>query len=463
MDSLLSLSEITKHFGAVRALSGVDFSLEQGEVHALLGENGAGKSTLLQVAYGMTAPDAGRIRVRGREVRLGSPRGARGLGIGMVHQHFTSIGELTVRENIELAAGGRMGGWADGRLADGLDPKLKAGDLPVGLRQRLEVVKALAAGAEILLLDEPSAVLAPAETEELLARIREFVREGGAAALVTHKLGEVFAAADRVTVLRQGAVIMRGKVAEQTPDGLAAAMIGPGPDGPGERKGQGGGVGSEVARVGGIPVFGGELVGVAAIEGHGHRDLLRSIAGVGQGFGSESVAVTGPVALVPEDRTTEGLIGEMSVAENLVLGQDADPRWSRGGWIRWDAVRSHASLVMDAFRVRVPSPDAPAATLSGGNQQKLMLGRVLGREPLPRILVAENPTRGLDIRATAEVQERLRGAARAGVAVLVYSSDLDEVLDLADRVLVVREGRVREAPAGASRRVVGEMMLGLEP
>ncbi|HLG06979.1 MAG TPA: hypothetical protein VI383_12620, partial [Gemmatimonadales bacterium] len=219
----------------------------------------------------------------------------------------------------------------------------------------------------------------------------------------------------------------------------------------------------EVARVGGIPVFGGELVGVAAIEGHGHRDLLRSIAGVGQGFGSESVAVTGPVAFVPEDRTTEGLIGEMSVAENLVLGQDAEPRWSRGGWIRWDAVRSHASLVMDAFRVQAPSPDAPAATLSGGNQQKLMLGRVLGREPLPRILVAENPTRGLDIRATAEVQERLREAARAGVAVLVYSSDLDEVLDLADRVLVVREGRVREAPAGASRRVVGEMMLGLEP
>ncbi|HLG06207.1 MAG TPA: ATP-binding cassette domain-containing protein, partial [Gemmatimonadales bacterium] len=238
VDSLLSLSEITKHFGAVRALSGVDFSLEQGEVHALLGENGAGKSTLLQVAYGMTAPDAGRIRVRGREVRLGSPRGARGLGIGMVHQHFTSIGELTVRENIELATGGQAG-WGVGVswLAEGLEPEAKVGDLPVALRQRLEIVKALAAGAEILLLDEPSAVLAPAETEELLARIREFVREGGAAALVTHKLGEVFAAADRVTVLRQGAVIMRGKVAEQTPDGLAAAMIGPGPDGPGERKG----------------------------------------------------------------------------------------------------------------------------------------------------------------------------------------------------------------------------------
>jgi len=469
----LSLVGISKHFGSTTALSGVDFSLAPGEIHALLGENGAGKSTLMGVAYGMIAPDAGTIRVRGREMTLRSPREARNLGIGMVHQHFTSIGALTVRENLELAVGKRMAGpldgWTAAGLLRGLEPEGRVAGLSVALRQRLEIAKALAAGADMLLLDEPNAVLTPGEVEEQLGRVREFVGNGGAAALITHKLAEVFAAADRVTVLRHGVVTLHGLVRDQTERGLAEAMIGdalavvPGSARPADCQ-----TGTVPAvRIGEISVYPGELIGLAAIEGQGHRELLRRIAGVTNTPGYRApfetpggpISATGPVAFVPEDRTTEGLIPEMSLAENVALGHDTDPRWARGGWVRWRAVREHAALLVRSFRIRAPSVDAAAAVLSGGNQQKLMLARAL--ESRPRVLVVENPTRGLDIRATAEIQDRLRSAAGAGVAVLVYSGDLDEVLALADRALVVREGRVTEAPHLADRRVVGEMMLGV--
>ncbi|MGQ0702357.1 MAG: ATP-binding cassette domain-containing protein [Gemmatimonadales bacterium] len=211
----------------------------------------------------------------------------------------------------------------------------------------------------------------------------------------------------------------------------------------------------------------GELVGIAALEGQGHRQILRRLAGVPDPVDLERrqqrdlpVSASGTVAFVPEDRTTEGLIPEMSIAENLILGREDDPRWTRGGWMHWSTVREHAGRLMGLFRIRAPGPATPAGHLSGGNQQKLMLGRALERGP--QILVAENPTRGLDIRATADIQERLREAAREGVAVLVYSTDLDEVLSLSDRVLVVREGKLTEAPPGADRHAIGRMMLGIE-
>ena len=459
---VLELRSICKSYGPVQALRGADFTLVPGEVHALVGENGAGKSTLLHIAYGMIVPDAGVIRVRGRETIVRSARAARALGIGMVHQHFTSIGALTVAENLALAVG-RTDGRADGRTESDLGVKLMARlpgkarveSLSVALRQQLEIVKALAIGARILLLDEPSAVLAPSEADALLALIREFVDGGGAAALITHKLREVFVAADRVTVLRQGTVRFSGEVDGQTEETLAVAMIGQTversatgarqvPPPPSESA-------PVVAHFGGIPLRAGELVGIAAVEGNGQRELLRSIA--------LDDSAPSSVALVPEDRTTEGLIPDLSITENMVLGLDQDTRWARGRRLDWAHARSRTAELIETFRIRADGPDAAVRTLSGGNQQKVVLARALERRPT--ILIAENPTRGLDIRATAFVHEQIRTAARAGVLVLVYSSDLDEVLELGHRVRVVHAGRVAGAPRGADRRVVGEMMLGV--
>jgi simple sugar transport system ATP-binding protein len=467
---VLELLGIVKTFGPVRALGGVDFTLRSGEVHALLGENGAGKSTLMHIADGMLVPDAGIIRVLGRAVALRSPRDARGLGLGLVHQHFTSIAALTVEENLRLAVG--RGGGAGAappalpqRLREGLDPGALVEDLPVALRQRLEIVKALASGAGILLLDEPTALLAPSEVEELLDLVRGFAAGGGAIALITHKLPEVFAAADRVTVLRHGVVRLVAAVQDETEASLAEAMIGGAasvgaPANPPGRMTSSPSPRPIVVRFGGLVIHAGELIGIAAVEGNGQRELLRAIAGF-ESRGRPGVEVSGPVAFVPEDRTTEGLIPEFSITENLVLGRDRDPRWSRGARLDWSLARLHAEEVIGSFGIRAAGPGALAATLSGGNQQKVLLARALGRRPA--VLVAENPTRGLDIRATVEVHERLRAAARDGVAVIVYSTDLDEVLALAERVLVVHRGRVREAPAGADRRVVGGMMLGVGP
>jgi simple sugar transport system ATP-binding protein len=458
-EPVLHLRGITKSFGAVRALRHVDFSLLPGEVHALLGENGAGKSTLMHVAYGMIPPDEGVVEVSERATAFGSPRDARKHGIGMVHQHFTTIEALTVEENIRLALGPGVKMPAM-RLLEGVDSAIRVHDLGVAQRQRLEIAKALATGGRVLLLDEPTAVLAPSEIEELLGIVRGFARDGGAVAFITHKLPEALAGADRVTVLRQGTVTFTGPIAGQSAEALAGYMLGTSgelaraaaaapqavaPPRPG---------GTVVASFGGVPVLAGDLIGLAAVEGNGQRELLRELAGL------SSAAVSGVhTAFIPEDRTTEGIIPELTVTENVVLGLPRDPRWIRGLRLDWVAARARTAEMLAEFSIRAPSPDAPVATLSGGNQQKVVLARALERGP--RLLIAENPTRGLDIRATREVHGRLRAAAERGVAVVVYSTDLDEVLSLAQRVLVVHRGVVREAPVGADRQAVGAMMLGL--
>ena len=459
----------------MRAVRGVDFALAPGEVHALVGENGAGKTTLMHVAFGMIAPDAGSILVNGRPVTLGSPRDARAHRIGMVHQHFTSIGGLTVEENIALG----VGRWGSGagelpagtvheRLRAGLPPRGLARDLTVGQRQRLEILKALATGAVILLLDEPTAVLAPPEVEELYALLREFTAAGGAVALITHKLQEVLAASDRVTVLRQGEVVLSGSTRDQTDRTLAEAMIG----GAGVEMGRSASLdvttpsslsvtgmppSGVTARIGTLELEAGELVGVAAVEGNGQRELLRAIAGLGV---FPNLQVTGPVAFVPEDRTTEGLIPEMSLTENVVLGLGKDRRWAHGRRLDWNAARTRTSQLIEEYEIIAPGPDVPVGALSGGNQQKLVLARALERQPA--LLVLENPARGLDVRTTSEMHRRLRAAARSGVTVIVYSTDLDEVLELAERVLVLWKGEVSEAPPDADRRRIGEMMLGVK-
>jgi simple sugar transport system ATP-binding protein len=467
----LELRGISKRFGSVLALDGADFVLARGEVHALLGENGAGKSTLMHVAYGLLEPDGGSIRIGGQAATLRSPRDARQRGIGMVHQHFTSIPAFTVAENLWLAAG-RLGSpmgrppivAADeplrAKLWEGLDPNARVETLPVGAQQRLEVLQALATRADILLLDEPTAVLTPAEVQQLLALLREFAAGGGSVVIITHKLDEVFASADRVTVLRRGRVVLQGNAAEQSRSGLARAMVGESiPAATAEMPvPRVVGSGPVRARSGGLEARGGEITGIAAVEGNGQRELLRGLAGIGPAAPGQ--AVEQPVGFLPEDRTTEGLIPRFSLTENMVLGLPNDPRWRRGPWLEWRRATERASALLAEYDVRAAGPNAPARTLSGGNQQKLLFGRMI--EGRPAVVVAENPTRGLDLHAAAFVHERLRKLADEGAAVIVYSTDLDEVLSLADRIFVVRRGTVIPAPPGADRLEVGALMLGTE-
>lgn len=473
----------------MQALRGADFTLRAGEVHALLGENGAGKTTLMHVAYGLVAPDAGSVAIDGVAVRVGSPREARRLGIGMVHQHFTSIPALSVAENVALETewplrprelNERVAALAL-RLGMPLDPRVRAESLSVGMLQRLEIVKALASDARILLLDEPTAVLAPQEADELLAIVRRFAAAGGSAVLITHKLREALSAADRVTVLRDGAVVLSGATDAQSAGSLAAAMIGsPG----GARAGvetasrqarissergpplvhvaglvvrdEGG---AAALRDGELRVYAGEIVGIAAVEGNGQRELLRAVAALAEPS-SGTLQVAQPVAFIPEDRTQEGLIPALSLTENFVLGVLDRLPLASGLRIGWREARRRTAELLVRADVRAPGPAAAAATLSGGNQQKFIVARAL--ETTPRVIVAENPTRGLDLQATAAVHAQLALAASGGAAVIVHSTDLDEVLALATRVVVVAAGRLRPAPPDADREVVGRLMLGAD-
>jgi simple sugar transport system ATP-binding protein len=477
---LLTLSEISKSFGAVRALDRAGLAVSAGEVHALLGENGAGKTTLMRIADGLLQPDAGAIVVDGRPVRLRSVRDARKFGIGLVHQHSTAVPALTVAENIALTAGWpvapaaltrRVRDLCD-RLSLPLDPTMPAARLTVGLKQRLEIVKALAAEARILLLDEPTAVLAPGEAAELFRVVRAFAAAGGGAVLITHKLDEALEVADRITVLRQGQVVLTAPRAELTPSALTEAMIGGAVPVPVRSTVTTAGPvlircdSLEVARESGtglrratFSVRAGELVVVAGVEGNGQRELLRAVAGLRPPFRG-LLEVSRPVAFVPEDRSTEGLIPSFTLTQNLVLGVGRTAPWIAGRVVRqvdWRAGRRRTAELLEQFGVRAAGPDATTASLSGGNQQKFLVARALERRP--RVLVAENPTRGLDVRAAAAVRARLRAAADAGAAVLVYSTDLDEVLAIGDRILIAAGGVISEAAPGADRQALGEMML----
>jgi simple sugar transport system ATP-binding protein len=305
----------------------------------------------------------------------------------------------------------------------------------------------------VLLLDEPTAVLTPDETEELLTLLRQFAACGGSAVLITHKLGEIISIVDRVTVLRRGKVTFSGPAAGQTSRSLAAAMVG-GHEGTREDSNRIEETGPIVARAGELEVRQREIVGIAAVEGNGQRELLQSLAGLGP----NPVAVEGAVAFIPEDRTTEGLIPTFTLTENVVLGLPDDPRWRRGVWIRWDSAEKRTDELLAEFDIRASGPGAETRTLSGGNQQKLVFARAL--DAGPRLLVAENPTRGLDVHATRFVHDRLRAAASAGAGVVVYSTDLDEVIELADRVLVMYRGSLTAVEPGADRDRLSALLLG---
>jgi ABC-type uncharacterized transport system ATPase subunit len=470
----LRLEGIVKQFGRTRALDHASLLVRPGSVHALLGENGAGKSTLMRVAFGMLQPDEGQILLDGRSIQLRSPADSIRAGIGMVHQHFTNVAAMTAAENIALGGHGLYSPTAARdqarALADqvqlAIDPSALAGSLSIAAQQKLEILKALHRNAAILILDEPTAVLAPAEAQELLRLVQQFALRGGSVVLITHKLSEALETADDVTVLRFGRTVYRGAADQTSANQLAAAMLGEAPAASAGVKRQPSG--NPILRLSGVSIVDSrgvtrladaslevrahEILGVAGLENSGHEVLLRAVAGrIDPTRGT--IWRGGATALIPEDRQRDALVLGFSLTENLAL-KGAGRRRGRMVWKRF---RDRARELAVEYDVRSPSMDAPVNELSGGNQQKFVLARELSDRP--SIIVAENPTRGLDIRASAAVHERLREAAARGAAALVHSSDLDEVLTLATRVVAVHEGRLTEVPN--DREAVGRAMLGL--
>ena len=472
----LSLEHIARRFGRVQALTDASLEVRPGTVHALLGENGAGKTTLMRIAFGELRAGAGTIRIDGRPVTLASPADALERGLGMVHHHFTAVPAMTVAENVALASGKRgryHPAKARARVAElsaeaglALDADALVADLSVGMQQRLEIVKALSRGARVLILDEPTAVLAPAEADDLLAMLRRFADRGNSAVIITHKLREALSVADDVTVLRHGRTTLSAPRPEVDPAILAAAMIGRGEvdqpprttTPPSENvvidarelvvtddRG--------VARVKGatLRVHAGEIVGVAGVEGAGQRELLRALAGRRAPVAG-SLRVPERIGFVPEDRQRDALVLDFTLAENVALAGSGSAR----GRMHWPSIERRTGELLARYDIVAAGARAPASSLSGGNQQKLVLARELDGAPLA--LVAENPTRGLDIAATAALQRHLIDARDAGMAVVVYSSDLDEVLALADRLYVMFEGRAREV--ALDRAEAGRAMLG---
>jgi simple sugar transport system ATP-binding protein len=472
---VLALRGITKRFGSTLALDDAALNVRHGTIHALLGENGAGKTTLMRIAFGLIQADDGSIEVAGVSRRITSAADAIAAGLGMVHQHFTNVGAMTVAENVALGGRGRLDRRdAIRRVEDigartglRLEPEARADQLTVSAQQRLEIVKALARDARILILDEPTAVLAPTEADDLLRWLREFADAGNSVVLITHKLREALSVADDVTVLRRGRVVQHAASRSLTVESLASAMLGEEPVAIEQRTdnrlagedivtavdtGLVDERGSSVVRSATFTIRGGDIVGLAAVEGSGQRELLRMLSGRRSPVRGQ-LRLPKTIGFVPEDRHRDALVLDFPAPENIALNGAG----ARQGRMHWQDIRAATRALISAYDVRGAASDQPVSTLSGGNQQKLVLARELG--DAPALLVVENPTRGLDIRATREVHARLRDVAASGAAVVVYSSDLDEVLALATRVFVLHGGEVREY--SRDREIVGRAMLGV--
>ena len=468
----LTLDRIAKRFGEVRALEDASLTVRRGSLHALLGENGAGKTTLMRVAFGLIRPDAGTVAVNGRLMEARSPLDAIARGVGMVHQHFTIVPAMTVAENVALGDHGRYrrteAAQAVRRIGAEtglvLDPESRARDLPVGAQQRLEIIKALARGARVLVLDEPTAVLAPTEAADLLRMLRGFAAGGGAVVLITHKLREALDAADTITVLRRGRSVWTGAPGETDEAALARLTVGE-LAGTGTRRAVAPGAvalaahdvqardarGASRVRGVSLAVRSGEVLGIAGVEGAGQHELLRVLAGRSTPDRGR-VERPASIAFIPEDRHRDALVLDFSLAENVALrGAGA-----AHGVTPWRSIRAHTTALLERFDVRPADATALARELSGGNQQRLVLARELGDQPAA--VVAENPTRGLDVAATAALHRHLLDMRDAGAAVVVYSSDLDEVLALADRVIVMQGGVAREVPR--ERAAIALALLG---
>lgn len=499
----LELRGIDKRFGAVHANQAISLVVARGSVHGLIGENGAGKSTLMNIVYGFHRADAGEIFVGGRRIDVHSPQDAIAAGIGMVHQHFMLVGNFTVLENVVLGVegGARLAGGlarARGELEQlardyGLEVPLDAvvSELPVGLQQRVEILKALHRRAEVLILDEPTAVLTPQEADALFRMLRRLRDEGKSVVLVTHKLREIMAITDRVTVMRSGAVVGEVATAATSARQLAEKMVGravvlrvdKAPARPGEvllavrdlevrdRRG--------VARVkhASFEVRAGEIVGIAGVSGNGQSELLEALAGIrtpargailleGHDLVAEQLDPRARrrlgLAHVPEDRLRMGVVASFSAESNAILGYHDRPAYQRGGFLRAAAIRAECEKKMAAHDVRPALPGLRITAFSGGNQQKLVLAREIDCDP--RVLLIGQPTRGVDIGAIEFIHKRLVALRDAGKALLLVSVELEEILALADRILVMAGGEIvgELAPADATDEKLGLMMAGVK-
>ncbi len=484
-----SMKGITKRYGSILACSKVDFTLEEGEVHALLGENGAGKTTLMSILYGLVKPDEGEIWVWDRRAKLRSPRDAMKLGIGMVHQFFTLVDSLTVAENLALAAGGGLLSYKRDaerllrELGSSLDPDAYVWQLSAGEKQQLEILKALARGARILILDEPTSVLTEPEVKWLFDFIRELKSRGASVVFVTHKLDEALAVSDRITVLRKGRVAGSARSSEVSRRELAEMMFGREPPRARRRERKPGEAMLEVRELAvrgdrgelavkgvSLEVKAGEVLGIAGVSGNGQRELAEALAGLRRPESGEVILAGRDVtragvgerrrlglAYIPEERL-KAVAPDLTVAENLVLTYYRS--FCRSLTLDYDAIREHARRAVSDYGIVASSIEAPVKTLSGGNLQKLVVARELSTGP--KLLVAAYPTSGLDVAAAAQVRERIYSAAAGGAGVLLISEDVDELLEVSDRIAVMVRGRLTGVldASEASKERVSMLMVG---
>lgn len=498
-ENVIEMRDITKVFGEFVANDKINLHLRKGEIHALLGENGAGKSTLMNMLAGLLEPTSGEIAVNGQVVNLDSPSKAAGLGIGMVHQHFMLVEAFTVAENIILGSELTKNGVLDiagaskeikalsERYGLAVDPSAKVADISVGAQQRVEILKTLYRGADILIFDEPTAVLTPSEIEELMAIMKNLVKEGKSIILITHKLDEIRAVSDRVTVIRRGKSIETVEIAGATNADLAEMMVGRSVSFKTEKQV------SQPKEVvlsikdlvvnenRGVPavknlsldVRAGEIVGIAGIDGNGQSELIQAITGLRK-VESGSIELKGDsivglhprqitelsVGHVPEDRHRDGLILEMMISENIALQTYYKEPHSKNGILNYSNITSYAKKLMEEFDVRAASELVPAAALSGGNQQKAIIAREIDRDP--DLLIVSQPTRGLDVGAIEYIHKRLIEERDNGKAVLVVSFELDEILNVSDRIAVIHDGKIQGivSPETTNKQELGVLMAG---
>lgn len=498
-ENVIEMRDITKVFGEFVANDKINLHLRKGEIHALLGENGAGKSTLMNMLAGLLEPTSGEIMVNGQVVNLDSPSKAASLGIGMVHQHFMLVEAFTVAENIILGSELTKNGVLDiagaskeikalsERYGLAVDPSAKVADISVGAQQRVEILKTLYRGADILIFDEPTAVLTPSEIDELMAIMKNLVKEGKSIILITHKLDEIRAVSDRVTVIRRGKSIETVEIAGATNADLAEMMVGRSVSFKTEKQA------SQPKEVvlsikdlvvnenRGVPavknlsldVRAGEIVGIAGIDGNGQSELIQAITGLRK-VESGSIELKGDsivglhprqitelsVGHVPEDRHRDGLILEMMISENIALQTYYKEPHSKNGILNYSNITSYAKKLMEEFDVRAASELVPAAALSGGNQQKAIIAREIDRDP--DLLIVSQPTRGLDVGAIEYIHKRLIEERDNGKAVLVVSFELDEILNVSDRIAVIHDGKIQGivSPETTNKQELGVLMAG---
>ena len=500
-ENVIEMREITKIFGEFVANDKINLELRKGEIHALLGENGAGKSTLMNMLAGLLEPTSGEIVVNGKSEKLDSPSKAASLGIGMVHQHFMLVEAFTVAENIILGSEVTNKGVLDLKKANAdilelseryglaVDPTAKVEDISVGAQQRVEILKTLYRGADILIFDEPTAVLTPAEILELMDIMKTLVKEGKSIILITHKLDEIRAVADRVTVIRRGKSSQTVSIEGATNKDLAEMMVGRSVSFVTEKEeAQPKEVVLQISDLvvnenRGVPavkelsldVRAGEIVGIAGIDGNGQSELIQAITGLRK-VKSGSIKIKGQevvglsprkitemnVSHVPEDRHRDGLVLEMMLSENIALQTYYKEPLSKNGVLNYNQINSYARKLMEEFDVRAANEIVPASALSGGNQQKAIIAREVDRNP--DLLIVSQPTRGLDVGAIEYIHKRLIGERDKGKAVLVVSFELDEILNLSDRIAVIHDGKIQGIvkPSETNKQELGILMAGGE-